>query len=175
MSTALSIALLRVSTGTRGDTWTPERCQHLGMSFTPRPVPICLSLSPLLPSYTQTHTHKHTHTHMHATLQEVPIEFMIFFPQMSIFPGYLRVRTFEIILHFLSNFQKELRKVPRTRPGERQAGFQSLTEDSTSLSSLWTAHPPGSCPPTSVKHPAEKQPQRINDLLLVLGSERRGS
>ena len=172
MSTALSIALLRVSTGTRGDTWTPERCQHLGMSFTPRPLPICLSPSPLLPSYTHTHTHTHTRAWHTPGSANIIYDFS---PKMSIFPGYLRVRIFEIILHFLSNFQKELRKVPRTRPGERQAGCRSLMEDSASPSSLWTAQPPGSCPPTSAKHPAEKQPQRINDLLLVLGSEQRGS
>lgn len=29
---------------------------------------------------------------------------------MSIFPGYLRVRIFEIIFHFLSNFKKNLEK-----------------------------------------------------------------
>ena len=135
---------------------------------------LSVSFSPTSLLHTDTHTQTHTHTHACHPPGSANIIYD-FFPQMSIFPGYLRVRTFEIILHFLSNFQKELRKVPRTRPGERQAGFQSLTEDSTSLSSLWTAHPPGSCPPTSVKHPAEKQPQRINDLLLVLGSERRGS
>ena len=70
MPTALSIVLPAVSTGTRGDTWTPESCQHLGVSFVTW-ARVCLSLSrsPVLPSY----THTHTHTHTRSTLQGVPI------------------------------------------------------------------------------------------------------
>ena len=47
------------------------------------------------------------------------------------FPEYLK-----IILNFLNNFQKQLRKAPHTKPGERRAGCQSLTEDAAHPSSL---------------------------------------
>ena len=64
---------------------------------------LSVSLSPT--SLLHTHTHTHTHTRAWHTPGSANIIYD-FSPKMSIFPGYLRVRIFEIILHFLSNFQK---------------------------------------------------------------------
>lgn len=62
MPMALSIVVPTVSAGTRGDTWTPESCQHLGVSFvTWARLSLSLARSPVLPSYTHTHTYvQHT-------------------------------------------------------------------------------------------------------------------